>query len=196
MCWMSFNNREVFNLSFSKLCPKTTWKCQNDEVCSTILPNLADNKNHDLIQNIHAYRQKANAAIGSVVHWMAWEFLGDIPGIKFKSHARSILQHHRFWWVAAYSQPSHLPSKNPKLQAFAGYLASRFRSHWIQAICILFISCGAKSVSVAYFLHSVPILRGFRVDASWGKWKPFLKSTFPEIKEGDTVKYLEANQKV
>lgn len=77
--WMEFYNREA-SQEFSKLC-QTLENAKMIEVCSTILPQLAIPKimTHPAY---HAYRQKANAAIGKRSDWMA-EILGDIPGIKF-----------------------------------------------------------------------------------------------------------------
>jgi len=77
--WMEFYNREA-SQEFSKLC-QTLENAKMIEVCSTILPQLAIPKimTHPAY---HAYRQKANAAIGKRSDWMA-KILGDIPGIKF-----------------------------------------------------------------------------------------------------------------
>ncbi len=154
--WMEFYNREA-SQEFSKLC-QTLENAKMIEVCSTILPQLAIPKimTHPAY---HAYRQKANAAIGKRSDWMA-EILGDIPGIKFNP-TQGAFYNTIVFDKSLLNLNQSLSIKDPKLQALLDTwlvnsempLDKRFVYYLLAAeqICVVPISSFCSD------------LRGFRV---------------------------------
>jgi aspartate/methionine/tyrosine aminotransferase len=181
--WMEFYNREA-SQEFSKLC-QTLENAKMIEVCSTILPQLAIPKimTHPAY---HAYRQKANAAIGKRSDWMA-EILGDIPGIKFNPTQGAF--YNTIVFDKSLLNPNQsLSVEDPKLQALLDTwlvnsempLDKRFVYYLLAAeqICVVPISSFCSD------------LRGFRVTLLEENEAVF-KDTFRRL--GRAVqKYLES----
>jgi aspartate/methionine/tyrosine aminotransferase len=154
--WMEFYNREA-SQEFSKLC-QTLENAKMIEVCSTILPQLAIPKimTHPAY---HAYRQKANAAIGKRSDWMT-EILGDIPGIKFNP-TQGAFYNTIVFDESLLTPTQSLSIEDPKLQALLNTwlvdsempLDKRFVYYLLAAeqICVVPISSFCSD------------LRGFRV---------------------------------
>jgi aspartate/methionine/tyrosine aminotransferase len=181
--WMEFYNRES-SLEFSKLC-QTLENAKMIEVCSTILPQLAIPKimTHP---EYHAYRQKANAAIGKRSDWMA-EILGDIPGIKFNP-TQGAFYNTIVFDESLLTPTQSLAIEDPKLQALLDTwlvdsempLDKRFVYYLLAAeqICVVPISSFCSD------------LRGFRVTLLEENEAVF-KSTFRRL--GKAIqKYLES----
>jgi aspartate/methionine/tyrosine aminotransferase len=181
--WMEFYNRES-SLEFSKLC-QTLENAKMIEVCSTILPQLAIPKimTHP---EYHAYRQKANAAIGKRSDWMA-EILGDIPGIKFNP-TQGAFYNTIVFDESLLTPTQSLAIEDPKLQALLDTwlvdsempLDKRFVYYLLAAeqICVVPISSFCSD------------LRGFRVTLLEENEAVF-KSTFRRLRKA-IQKYLES----
>jgi aspartate/methionine/tyrosine aminotransferase len=181
--WMEFYNRES-SLEFSKLC-QTLENAKMIEVCSTILPQLAIPKimTHP---DYHAYRQKANAAIGKRSDWMA-EILGDIPGIKFNP-TQGAFYNTIVFDESLLTPTQSLSIEDPKLQALLDTwlidsempLDKRFVYYLLAAeqICVVPISSFCSD------------LRGFRVTLLEENEAVF-KSTFRRLRKA-IQKYLES----